>query len=509
MIKAGKLFQWIKRAIPFSIILTLALGLVLGHGITRWIGPEDVARGPVDLESTQEAGTVWTCSMHPQIRAQEPGLCPLCAMDLIPVKDDGGTEGASRRFSMSEDARQLHKIQTSPVERRFVTRDVRLVGKVAYDETRLASISAWAPGRLDRLYVDYTGMAVRKGDHLVSIFSPELLTAQQELRSAAQAAKELRPEAPETLRRTAQATLDAARGKLRRWGLTDAQINQAESGEAVSDHITIYAPIGGTIIEREGLEGAYVDTGATIYRIADLSKLWVMLEAYESDLIWLHYGQPVRFTTDAWPGELFEGRIAFISPLLNDMTRTVQVRVNVPNPEGKLKPEMFVRAVVSSNVATGGRIMDPGLAGKWISPMHPEIVKDGPGSCDVCGMALVRAETLGYVPAEATQEDKPLVIPATAPLITGTRAIVYVEVPDQERPTFEGREIALGPRAGDYYLVAHGLEAGEEVVTHGNFKIDSALQIMARPSMMNPETSDVDPHDGVTAMPEMGGHRHE
>jgi len=251
--------------------------------------------------------------------------------------------------------------------------------------------------------------------------------------------------------------------------------------------VTIYAPIGGTVIERNGTEGMYVMTGEMIYRIADLSKVWVKLEAYEADLAWLHYGQTVTFTAEAYPGETFEGKISFIDPLLDPVTRTVRLRVNVDNHDGRLKPEMFVRGVVHAQVATSGRVMDPGLAGKWISPMHPEIVKDGPGACDICGMPLVRAEELGYVPAEAKPEDMPLVIPASAPLITGKRAVVYVEVPGAEKPTFEGREVVLGPRAGDFYMVESGLEEGEIVVTSGNFKIDSALQILAKPSMMNPQ----------------------
>ena len=142
------------------------------------------------------------------------------------------------------------------------------------------------------------------------------------------------------------------------------------------------------------------------------------------------------------------------------MTRTAKVRVVVPNPEGKLKPQMFVRAVVRSQVATGGRVMDEAMAGKWICPMHGEIVKPEKGNCDVCGMPLVPAEEMGYLAGEATEEDMPLVVPASAPLITGTRAIVYVEVQEADQPTFEGREIVLGPRAGDYYLVRAGLSEG-------------------------------------------------
>ena len=165
----------------------------------------------------------------------------------------------------------------------------------------------------------------------------------------------------------------------------------------------------------------------------------------------------------------------------------MKVRVNVPNDDGRLKPEMFVRAIVQSNIAAGGRVLNASLAGKWISPMHPEIIKDQPGDCDICGMPLVRAESLGYVTAEPTNAAKPLIVPVKAVLLTGTRAIVYVEVPDADKPTYEGREIVIGPRAGDFYLVKSGLKEGDLVVTNGNFKLDSALQISAKPSMMTPQ----------------------
>jgi YHS domain-containing protein len=160
----------------------------------------------------------------------------------------------------------------------------------------------------------------------------------------------------------------------------------------------------------------------------------------------------------------------------------VRVIVDNPSPHA-LKPGMFVRAVARPKVAASGQVMNPDLNGKWICPMHPEVVKDDPGSCDVCGMPLVTAESLGYV-AE-TEGNAPLVIPVTAALKTGKRAVVYVEIPDQEKPTYEGREVQLGQRLGDFYIVESGLEEGDRVVTRGAFKLDAELQIRAKPSMMS------------------------
>jgi len=397
-----------------------------------------------------------------------------------------GEKQSLRELTLTPEAIALAEIQTTPVKREFVQSEIRLVGKVAFDETRLASITARVPGRLDRLYVDYTGIRVTKGDHMVYLYSPELLVAQEELIQAVKGGN--------------QASIDAVRGKLRLWGISDEQIAEMEKQTTPSDHITIYAPVSGVVIKKNALEGAYVDTGTEIYTIADLSEVWVLLDAYESDLVWIRYGQKVEFQAEAYPGTVFNGQIAFISPTLDDTTRTVKVRVGVPNPDGKLKPEMFVRAIVRAKVAGEGQVIDPDLAGKWICPMHPQVIKDEPGKCPICGMTLVTAESLGYLPVKTAEP--PLVIPASAPLITGKRAVVYVAVPG--RPgTFEGREILLGPRAGDFYIVLNGLKEGDNVVTKGNFKIDSAVQILTEPSTMSPEGAPGAGMEGMAGM-EMG-----
>lgn len=467
------------------LIIAVMLGWYLGGGLET-PSQETASVQSADAQDHAGHGTIWTCSMHPQVRQPEPGLCPICAMKLIPLVEEGSAgESEPRQLAVSDAAKALMEIETARVERRFVESDVRMVGKIVFDETSLANITAWVPGRIERMYADYTGTVVQQGDHMVDLYSPELLSAKDELRRAYENYNKLSPTMPEVLHTTAKSTLDAVRSKLRRWGMTEGQVQAAEKNGVVSDRVTIYAPIGGTVIKRSGQEGMYVETGESIYTIADLSKVWMVLEAYEADLVWLHFGQKVEFSTEAYPGRRFDGKIAFISPTLDDRTRTVSVRVNVDNSGGSLKPGMFVRATVRALVATEGRVMDPGLAGKWISPMHPEVVKDEPGICDICGMALVSAEELGYVPATAQDADKPLVIPASAPLITGKRAVVYVEVPGKDKPTYEGREVELGPRAGKFYMVKSGLIEGERVVVQGNFKIDSALEIQAKPSMMS------------------------
>ncbi len=470
----------------FKIIVLMVLAFLAGFFVKSifFHHPKDAERDDSREQVVEETQTWWTCSMHPEVRLPKPGICPKCPMELIPVTSSAGDVG-ERQISFSEAAIKLMEIETTAVERRFVTAEIRMAGKVDYDETRVKHITAWVRGRIDRLYVDFTGITVSKGDHMVELYSPDLISAQAELLQAVKAVRNIKETSSELITVSISATLEAAREKLRLLGLMKEQIEGIEKTGRPVDHITIYAPMGGIVIHKKATEGMYVDTGTAIYTVADLSRLWVKLDAYESDLPWIRYGQEVEFTTEAYPGEVFKGQISFIDPVLNAKTRTVKLRVNVDNSGGQLKPEMFVRAVVRSKVAGGGKVMAAEMAGKWICPMHPAVVKTEAGGCDTCGMDLVTTESLGYV--IGAPDEAPLVIPSTAALITGARAVVYVQVPEAEKPTYEGREIVLGARAGDYYIVKSGLAEGEIVVSNGNFKIDSALQIQAKPSMMNPE----------------------
>lgn len=472
-------------------LLKIAIGLAV-LGTVFFLGT--LTGGPGQTEHTDETvaqsdATIWTCVMHLHIQRNEPGLCPICSMELVPQGESSTEDAGAPRLVMHESERKLAAIVTAPVERKYVEKVVRMVGKLDYDETKVKKISSWVEGRIERLYVDYTGIQVKKGDHLVELYSPDLVTAQEELLEAKRRVDSGSRDQSEFLRNSDKRALESAREKLLLWGLTNAQVAAIESRNTAENNIIINSPQSGIVIHKALSDGEYVKTGTHIYTVADLESLWVKLDSYESDLQWLHFGQDVEIETEAYPGDIFHGTIAFIEPTLDAHTRTVKVRVNVPNKEQRLKPGMFVRATVHAQLAKGGLVMDSRLAGKWIAPMHPEIVRDTAGTCPICEMDLVTAESLGYVSADE-ERFAPLVVPATAVLRTGRRAVVYVQLPDTQDPTYEGREVTLGTRAGEYYLIRAGLEEGEQVVVQGNFNIDSSLQIKARPSMMSMSDGD-------------------
>lgn len=277
---------------------------------------------------------------------------------------------------------------------------------------------------------------------MAELFSPQLIAAQEELLQTLEAARELEQNGAGVVQETTRLTVQAARDRLRLLGLAEAQVARLESRGQVDDQVTLPAPASGVVLERLAEQGDYVQTGDPIYRLADLSVLWAQLEVYESDLRWLSVGQEVHFTIPSYPGERFAGEVSFIDPTIDPRSRTASLRVEVGNPGGRLKPGMFLNGTVDARV-------------------------DAPG----------------------------LVIPASAPLVTGRRAVVYVQDRDAAQPAFEPRDVLLGARAGDWYLVEEGLEEGELVVARGAFKIDSELQIRGRPSMMQPQGGSPPTHD--------------
>ncbi|MBU1139552.1 MAG: efflux RND transporter periplasmic adaptor subunit, partial [Proteobacteria bacterium] len=336
----------------FSLFTIL---LLLSTGAGRAVAAEAVQGHQHDsaqesAESTAE--TVWTCSMHPQIQLPESGQCPICFMDLIQIIKESGVDRQSlRQITFDDRAQKLAQVEVQPVIRGKAAIEVRMVGKIDYDETRVAAISSWVNGRIDKLYVDYTGAYVRRGQAMAEVYSPELVTAQAELIQAYSALKRTEQSANEIIRKTAGRTLEASREKLRLLGLGDAQLRAIEKQGEPTDHITLTAPLSGIVIKKDVNEGMYVKTGSPIYTVADLDQVWVVLEAYESDIRAIALGQQVHFTVESYPGTAFQGEVAYIDPLVNNKTRTVRIRLNVANTGAKLKPGMFVRATSSSMVA--------------------------------------------------------------------------------------------------------------------------------------------------------------
>ncbi len=424
-------------------------------------------------KSAEKKAQWWTCSMHPQIRLPHPGKCPICFMELIPVaSEDGGADIKQTQYSMSEEAKKLAQVETTVVKREPAKVTVRMVGLVYEDETRVASLTSRIDGRLDEIYINFTGVQVKQGDPMVKIWSPTLIKSQVELFESIRSGDD-----PNVIK--------GAEEKLIQYGLTQKQVDEIKEKRKPNLYITLRAPISGIVTKKMAILGQFTKEGSEMYTINDLSHVWVKLDAYELDLPWIKYGQDVSFTTPSIPGKTFKGKVLFIDPVLDTKTRSVKVRVDAENPGYLLKPGMFVSAEVESEVDSKGKVIKSEWTGKYICPIHPrDEGSPSPGVCPDSNLELRPAASYGY--SDEIKPQLPLAIPASAPLITGTRTIVYVEVPGSQ-PTYELREVVLGPRAGNDYVVYEGLKEGERVVTRGNFKIDSAMQILGRSSMMSPE----------------------
>lgn len=422
--------------------------------------------------------TIWTCSMHPQIRLPNPGKCPICFMDLVEAQtgEIGSAEVASSQISLSDAAIKLAQIETSPVKRAFAKYRISMIGMVFEDETRVAALTSRVEGRLDEVYVNFTGLRVDKGDPMVKIWSPTLIRSQVELFETMKGAN------------PSDEVIHGAEEKLIQLGLTREQIDEIKNNKRPMLNVTLRAPISGVVTRKNAVQGQFVREGADMFIINDLSRVWVKLDAYETDIPWIRYGQEVTFTASAVPGKKFKGKVLFIDPVLDTKTRSVKVRVEADNPDLLLKPGMFVNASLEAELDSQLRVIKSDWTGKYICPVHPrDEASASPGLCPESNMPLKPASAFGY--SDDPNPVPPLLIPVTAPLITGKRAIAFVQKPDSKPVTYELREVSLGPRTGDTYIVLSGLQDGERVVTKGAFKLDSAMQIGAKQSMMNESPS--------------------
>ena len=398
-------------------------------------GTSDNTKDELQIEN-HEVGdeTIWTCSMHPQIRQNEPGDCPICGMDLIPLEDNKNDDINPMAISMSPTAMQLGNVQTAVVGTMDQVKHVRLNGKIEEDERLVFSQSSHVPGRIENLMVNFTGDYVKKGQVIASVYSPGLVTAQEELYEA-QKVKDTQPQ-----------LFNAAKEKLKTWKLTNAQIEQMLQSGTTEETFDIQSDVSGYVIQKKVNPGDYVQKGETIYEIADLSRVWVLFDLYESDMGWIKKGDKVDYTVASLPGETFTGTISFIDPIIDPRTRVAKARVATANSGLKLKPEMFVS---------------------------------------------------GIVEAELQKKSDAVVVPKSAVMWTGQRSVVYVKSITDQGVNFIMREVTLGPALGESFVIEDGLVRGEEIAVNGTFSIDAAAQLAGKPSMMNPDGG-----------PAMTGHNH-
>jgi len=473
--------RWLpKLAMPLSALLVGVL-LIVAVGIAQRIGWISTGGGAAAANSVAN-DEVFTCAMHPQIRQPGPGRCPICGMELVPAAAAGDADLDELSIKIEPAQRRLANIATTEAKRETVSATIQTVGAIAIDESRMATISSYIDGRLERLFADYTGVDVAKGDHLAVIYSPELYSAQVEYVETRKAVRQMNSAALASVR-TAQEKLTLnSRRRLVELGMTEEQIGELEESEAAKSRLTIYAPMGGTVIEKLAVEGKYVKAGEPIYRIADLSTVWLMLELYPEDAARIRYGQRVTAEMQSLPGKEFDGRVAFIDPRVDAKKRTVGVRVEFLNNDGELRPGDYANATIFLPIGQEGQVFDAGLAGRWISPMHPQIISDSPGPCPICGMDLVPTSKYGYsdVPVE---QPTSLYVPRSAVLMAGNSSVIYVEA---EPGRFEIRPIVLGPILRDKVIILGGLKEGEQVATAGNFLIDSQMQLAGKPSLIDP-----------------------
>jgi membrane fusion protein, copper/silver efflux system len=475
---------WIKLFLPPLLLLAAGVVLIVLLGLTQrlgWIG----RAGDGHMHTvTSDGSTTYICPMMCTPPQSEPGRCPVCAMELVPAtnKQDSG-DMLSVEFDPA--TRRIANIQTATVQSLSATRRIRAVGDLTYNETSLKNIAAYVEVRLEKLYADFTGLSVQTGDPLALVYSPQLYTAQVEyLLTQSSGANDRRGGLS-----SQQGRFDLqsnARQRLIEFGMTDEQIDRLQSEGRANSRLTLYAPNNGTIIEKLAVEGQYVSQGQPIYRLADLSSLWLILRLFPEDAAVIRYGQRVQSEIQSLPGKTFTGRVAFIDPSVDPNTRTVGVRVVVPNPHGLLKAGDLATASIEVPLHFDDperpEIYDEELAGQFISPRHPFIVRSSPGICPECGLDLIPTGQLGYV-EEPSERSRVMAVPRNSVLYAAGNGMVYVET---EPGRFTIRPVVLGPSFGNQIAILDGLMEGELVAEGGNFLIDSQMQLTGRPSLIDP-----------------------
>ena len=433
--------------------------------------------------------TMYTCPMHPNIKQDSEGKCPICGMDLVPIQRESGTvKKDDESIRISTASRRLARIETETVQKSITHKKIEAVGSVDFDEGRISTIAAYVDARIEKLYANYTGVRVKKGEHLAQLYSPELYSAQVEFLQISRTLGSMSGSGLSSTRSSQSALLINAERKLKELGMSDAQIKILKKTKKAKSRLTMDSMVSGTVIEKNASEGRYVKAGQVIYKVADLSTVWLLLDMFPEESALLKFGLKVDAKVRSATDKLFTGRISFISPVIDKKTRTVRVRVEIPNTEGILRPGDYASASVEVPVTTsgpGGKTYDPELAGKYISPMHPQEISDKPGKCPICGMPLIPAEEFGFT--DIKSELEPVIhIPRNAILSVGASHAVFVET---EKNRFSLRSVTMGPvTEGNRVVILGGLKEGETVASNGVFLIDSQMQLSGKTSLMQLST---------------------
>jgi Cu(I)/Ag(I) efflux system membrane fusion protein len=412
-------------AIPLVVLILASLA---GGGWFLW---REQRHDHVGEQKASQGKQLYTCSMHPFIIKDKPGTCPICGMELI-KKIDGAATGKAPTADQRQQADMLGHVSLSPTQRvmanvatvevrqQSLNKEINAVGIVQFDQSRQAKVTAWIAGRIDKLNVSTVGAFVSRNRPVAEVYSPDLLSTQQEYLLAVRSREQLKNSPIPSISQNGEGLVASAKQRLMLFGVKESQIAALEKAGKPNIRLPIYTPLSGVVIEKMVQQGQYVNTGDVLFNIADLSTVWVEVEVYENEFPTIHIGQRVEIRSQSFPGKPFIGRVAFIYPFLDPKTRTVKARVEMPNPGMKLKPDMFVNAIIK--VPLGSAI----------------------------------------------------VVPVTAVMDTGKRRVVWVE---SSPGMFEPRDVQVGQQTDDKIQILSGLKEGDKVAVSGGYLIDSESQL--------------------------------
>ncbi len=401
-------------------LLALLLAIAAGGGWFLWQQQPGKATATKAIAIAPKQ--LYTCSMHPFIIKEKPGLCPICGMELIKKIQESSTPVAqtAAQVSLSPSQRVMANVAVAEAATESLNKEINAVGIVQYDQSRQARVTAWVAGRIDKLYLNSVGAMVSKGSPVAELYSPDLVATQEEYLLALKSRDQLKGSPLPSIVQQGEGLLASAKERLKLLGVSESQIARLEKSGKPEIRLAISSPFSGVVIEKMVQQGQYVTAGELLFNIADLSRVWVELELYENEFPTIRIGQQVEIRSQSSPGSAFTGRIAFLYPFLDPKTRTLKARVEMANPGMKLKPEMFVSAVIN-------------------------------------------------IPLQSA-----IVVPLTAVIDTGKRQVVWVE---RSPGVFESRDVQVGQRNSESVQILSGIKSGERVAVSGAYFIDSESQL--------------------------------